>query len=69
MDALGLGVTPRRESPATLLEATTRDKKVAGGKIRWVLATERAFEIRDDVPASLVLRAATQMLAGSGGKR
>ena len=69
LDALGLGVAPRRESPAALVEATTRDKKVAGGKIRWVLATERAFEIRDDVPASLVLRAATQMLAGSGGKR
>jgi shikimate kinase/3-dehydroquinate synthase len=69
LDALGLGVAPRRESPAALVEATTRDKKVAGGKIRWVLATERAFEIRDDVPASLVLRAATLMLAGSGGKR
>ena len=69
LDALGLGVAPRRESPAALVEATTRDKKVAGGKIRWVLATERAFEIRDDVPASLVLRAATQMLAGSGGRR
>ena len=69
LDALGLGVAPRRESPAALVEATTRDKKVAGGKIRWVLATERAFKIRDDVPASLVLRAATQMLAGSGGKR
>jgi len=69
LDALGLGVAPRRESPTALVEATTRDKKVAGGKIRWVLATERAFEIRDDVPASLVLRAATQMLAGSGGKR
>jgi 3-dehydroquinate synthase len=69
LDALGLGVAPRRESPAALVEATARDKKVAGGKIRWVLATERAFAIRDDVPASLVLRAATQMLAGSGGKR
>jgi shikimate kinase/3-dehydroquinate synthase len=69
LDALGLGVAPRRESPAALVEATTRDKKVVGGKIRWVLATERAFKIRDDVPASLVLRAATQMLAGSGGKR
>jgi shikimate kinase/3-dehydroquinate synthase len=69
LDALGLGVAPRRESPAALVEATTRDKKVAGGKIRWVLATERAFKIRDDVPASLVLRAATQMLAGSGGRR
>ena len=69
LDALGLGVAPRRESPAALVEAATRDKKVAGGKIRWVLATERAFKIRDDVPASLVLRAATQMLAGSGGKR
>ena len=69
LDALGLGVAPRRESPAALVEATTRDKKVAGGKVRWVLATERAFKIRDDVPASLVLRAATQMLAGSGGKR
>jgi len=69
LDTLGLGVAPRRESPTALVEAATRDKKVAGGKIRWVLATERAFKIRDDVPASLVLRAATQMLAGSGGKR
>lgn len=68
LDALGLGAAPRRESPAALVEASTRDKKVAGGKIRWVLATEHAFEIRDDVPASLVLRAATQMLAGSGGR-
>ena len=69
LDALGLGVAPRRESPTALVEATSRDKKVTGGKIRWVLATERSFEIRDDVPASLVLRAATQMLAGGGGKR
>ncbi|MFM7825128.1 MAG: 3-dehydroquinate synthase family protein, partial [Candidatus Limnocylindrus sp.] len=69
LNTLGLGVAPRRESPTALVEAATRDKKVAGGKIRWVLATERAFKIRDDVPASLVLRAATQMLAGSGGKR
>ncbi|MFM8935008.1 MAG: bifunctional shikimate kinase/3-dehydroquinate synthase [Candidatus Limnocylindrus sp.] len=69
LDTLGLGVAPRRESPTALVEAATRDKKVAGGKIRWVLATEGAFKIRDDVPASLVLRAATQMLAGSGGKR
>lgn len=69
LDALGLGVAPRRESPAALADATARDKKVAGGKIRWVLPTAKGVVIRDDVPASLVLRAATQMLAGSGGKR
>ena len=72
LDALGLGAAPRRESPATLVEATTHDKKVAGGKIRWVLPTAKSFVIRDDVPASLVLRAATQMLAGNtrgGGTR
>ena len=72
LDALGLGAAPRRESPAALVEATTHDKKVAGGKIRWVLPTAKSFVIRDDVPASLVLRAATQMLAGNtrgGGTR
>jgi 3-dehydroquinate synthase len=67
LDALGLGAAPRRESPAALVEATTHDKKVAGGKIRWVLPTAKSFVIRDDVPASLVLRAATQMLAGNKG--
>jgi 3-dehydroquinate synthase len=72
LNALGLGVAPRRESPAALVAATTHDKKVAGGKIRWVLPTAKSFVIRDNVPASLVLRAATQMLAGSkksGGTR
>ncbi len=71
LDALGLGVAPRREAASTLIEATTHDKKVASGRIRWVLATEGSFVIRDDVPASLVLRATIEMLAGksSGGKR
>ena len=72
LDALRLGAAPRRESPAALVEATTHDKKVAGGKIRWVLPTAKSFVIRDDVPASLVLRAATQLLAGNtrgGGTR
>jgi len=72
LDALGLGAATRRESPAALVEASTHDKKVASGKIRWVLPTAKSFVIRDDVPASLVLRAATQMLAGNkrnGGTR
>ena len=39
--------------------------KVAEAKIRWVLASDEGYVIRNDVPASLVERAAAAMLAGS----
>jgi 3-dehydroquinate synthase len=65
LDALGLGVAPRSEPVAALLTAAGRDKKVAEAKIRWVLASDEGYVIRNDVPASLVERAAAAMLAGS----
>lgn len=65
LNALGLGVKPRGESVAALFKAASRDKKVADAKIRWVLATAEGYAIRNDVPASLVERAATAMLAGA----
>jgi shikimate kinase/3-dehydroquinate synthase len=64
LDALGLGVAPRSEPVAVLLTAAGRDKKVAEAKIRWVLASNDGYVIRNDVPASLVERAAAAMLAG-----
>jgi 3-dehydroquinate synthetase len=64
LDALGLGVVPRSEPVAALLTAAGRDKKVAEAKIRWVLASNDGYVIRNDVPASLVERAAAAMLAG-----
>ena len=65
LNALGLGVAPRTETVAALLAAASRDKKVAEAKIRWVLASDEGYVIRNDVPASLVERAAAAMLAGS----
>jgi len=64
LNALGLGVAPRTEPVAALLAAASRDKKVTEAKIRWVLASDEGYVIRNDVPASLVERAAAAMLAG-----
>jgi 3-dehydroquinate synthetase len=64
LDALGLGVAPRSEPVTALLTAAGRDKKVAEAKIRWVLASDEGYVVRNDVPASLVERAAAAMLAG-----
>ena len=65
LDALDLGVAPRTESVADLLAAAGRDKKVADSKIRWVLVNNDGYLVRNDVPASLVERAAVAMLAGT----
>ena len=65
LDALGLGVAPRTESVTALLAAAARDKKVADAKIRWILASDEGYVVRNDVPASLVERAAAAMLAGA----
>jgi 3-dehydroquinate synthase len=64
LNVLGLGVAPRTETVAALLDAAGRDKKVDEAKIRWVLASDEGYVIRNDVPVSLVERAAAAMLAG-----
>ena len=64
LDRLGLGVAPRSERAAELLAIAQRDKKVSGGKIRWVVPTGDGFAVRDDLPASLVESAVAAALAG-----
>lgn len=64
LDALDLGASPRSEHVADLLAAAGRDKKVAAGKIRWVLATGDGYVVRDDVPGSLVETATARVLKG-----
>ena len=65
LDELGLGAAPRNEPVGALLAAVRRDKKVESARIRWVLASASGYLVRDDVPASLVERAAAAMLAGA----
>ncbi|MGI9095999.1 MAG: bifunctional shikimate kinase/3-dehydroquinate synthase [Candidatus Limnocylindrus sp.] len=69
LDRLGLGVAPRNERAADLLTIAQRDKKVAAGKIRWVLPTGDGYTVRDDLPASLVESAVTAALAGRAAQR
>ncbi|HYH68116.1 MAG TPA: 3-dehydroquinate synthase [Urbifossiella sp.] len=56
LTALGLPTAPKREWPADeLIAVMRRDKKAAGGKLRFILPT-RLGEVRlfDDVPEALV---------------
>ncbi len=56
LKAVGLPIAPRREWPADeLIAVMRRDKKAAGGKLRFILPT-RLGEVRlfDDVPEALV---------------
>ena len=69
LDRLGLGVAPRSERVADLLTIAQRDKKVAAGKIRWVLPTGDGYTVRDDLPASLVENAVAVALAGRAAQR
>ena len=64
LDRLGLGVAPRSERAAELLAIAQRDKKVAAGRIRWVVPTGDGYTVRDDLPASLVEGAVAAALAG-----
>ena len=59
LERFGLPVTaPRSLETDDLLEAMSRDKKVVGGRQRWVLLESAgAAIVRDDVPQSVVLDA------------
>ncbi len=63
LDTLGLAT----ERPALALDDVVGllavDKKHAGGRLRWVLPTAAAHEVRDDVPDELVRRVAGDLLA------
>ena len=63
LDRLGLGSEPLPYPLATVLDHLAADKKHAGGRLRWVLPSADGVEIRDDVPAATVERAAAGLLA------
>jgi 3-dehydroquinate synthase len=56
IEAYGLRVTtPASVEPTHVINLTLRDKKVSGGKVRWILPTGiGAVTIRDDVPEEVV---------------
>ncbi|HEX2756285.1 MAG TPA: bifunctional shikimate kinase/3-dehydroquinate synthase [Candidatus Limnocylindrales bacterium] len=67
LTALGLA-TERLPYPlATVLGALAADKKHADGALRWVLPTADGSVVRADVPADVVERAASSLLAPPGG--
>jgi 3-dehydroquinate synthase len=63
LDRLGLGSEPLAYPLATVLDHLAADKKHARRRLRWVLPTGDGVEIRDDVPAATVERAAAGLLA------
>jgi shikimate kinase/3-dehydroquinate synthase len=64
LDRLELATEALPYPVARVLEALHRDKKHAGGALRWVLPTDHGVEIRTDVPESLVTSVLVDLLAG-----
>jgi 3-dehydroquinate synthase len=64
LDDLELGRQPLVLDPAVVLEALGRDKKHAGGALRWVLPSAGGVEVRSDVPDELVRGTLAGLLAG-----
>ena len=63
LDRLELATEPLPYSIATVLDHLAADKKHAAGRLRWVLPTADGVEVRSDVPADVVERAAAGLLA------
>ena len=63
LDRLGLARDPLPYPLPTVLGHLATDKKHAAGQLRWVLPTAEGVEIRSDVPADVVERAAMGLLA------
>lgn len=63
--ACGLPETVAGLDVDAVIEATLLDKKVSGGKVRWVLLERLGKAVlRDGVPAALVRRAVAAVIAG-----
>ena len=69
LDRLGLAVAPLPYRAAAVLAAMLVDKKVRGGRLRWVLPTEGAVTVTTDVPDELVARVTASVLGGRDGRR
>jgi 3-dehydroquinate synthetase len=53
--------------PAAILEALGRDKKHAGGELRWVLPTATGSEVRSGVPDAVVQAVLGELIRGPTG--
>jgi shikimate kinase/3-dehydroquinate synthase len=69
LDRLGLAVAPLPYPAATVLATMRVDKKVRGGRLRWVLPTEGTVTVTTDVPDELVARVTASVLGGRDGRR
>ena len=63
LDTLGLATEPLPYQLDDVLRHLAADKKHAGGRLRWVLPTADAAEVRSDVGDDVVVDAAGAMLA------
>jgi shikimate kinase/3-dehydroquinate synthase len=63
LDTLGLAIDPLPYQLDDVLRHLATDKKHAGGRLRWVLPTADAVEVRSDVSDEVVVDAAGAMLA------
>jgi 3-dehydroquinate synthase len=69
LDRLELATQPLPYSLEAVLAHLATDKKHVGGQMRWVLPTADGVIVRDDIPAEVVERAATSLLAAGTGTR
>jgi shikimate kinase/3-dehydroquinate synthase len=65
LDRLELGRGALTYPATAVLDALGRDKKHAGGRLRWVLPTTSAVEVRSDVPDDLMRTVLDGLLAGA----
>jgi shikimate kinase/3-dehydroquinate synthase len=65
LDELGLAREPLPYPAGAVLDALGRDKKHAGGQLRWVLPTAAGVEVRSDVPEAMVERVLGGLLDGT----
>jgi 3-dehydroquinate synthase len=67
LDRLDLARSPLPIDPAAILEALGRDKKHAGGELRWVLPTATGSEVRSGVPDAVVQAVLGELIRGPTG--
>jgi shikimate kinase/3-dehydroquinate synthase len=66
LDSLSLGATPLHLPVDEVVDGLGVDKKVRGGRLRWVLPTGSGVTVRSDVPSDLVTAVARSVLTGRG---
>jgi 3-dehydroquinate synthase len=69
LDRLGLAISPPQATAADVAAALGADKKVAGGRLRWVLPSADGVVVRDDVPDAAVQAGIAAALAGAPRRR